>query len=150
MLWYICLQHVLPNYILKAYTSYLPQILITLNIIHPFEYDDSISAYQGVHGTTFNFNHHPIAPLGYRVLTWDSPDNRRSWSDNGIETIYIGPALDHFRAFNVWIPTNSASRVSNTVWWFMKPFKPSLHLTLLPKINRGRAHIISDGNLILD
>ena len=66
----------------------LPQILITLNIIHPFEYDDSISAYQGVHGTTFNFNHHPIAPLGCKVLTWDSPDNRGSWADHGIEAIY--------------------------------------------------------------
>jgi hypothetical protein len=79
----------------------LPQIVITLNLIHPFEYNDSISACHDVHGKRFNFNHHPIAPLGCKMLTWDSPDNRGSWSDHGIEAIYIGPALDHFRAFNV-------------------------------------------------
>jgi hypothetical protein len=42
----------------------LPQIVLTLNLIHhPFEYNNSISAYHGVHGKRFNFNHHPIAPL---------------------------------------------------------------------------------------
>ena len=40
-----------------------------LDLIHPFEYNDSISAYHGVHGKRFNFNHHPIAPLGCKVLT---------------------------------------------------------------------------------
>jgi hypothetical protein len=70
-------------------------------------------------------------PLECRVLTWDSPDNRESWSDHGIDAIYIGPALDHFRAFNVWSSTNSASRVTNIVWWFMKPKKPSQDLLQL-------------------
>ncbi len=32
---------------------------------NPFEYNDSISAYHGVHGKRFNFKHHPIAPLGW-------------------------------------------------------------------------------------
>jgi hypothetical protein len=54
----------------------LPQIVITLNLIHPFEYNDSISTYHGVH---------PIAALGCKVLIWDSPDNRGSRSDHGIE-----------------------------------------------------------------
>jgi hypothetical protein len=27
--------------------------------------------------------------------------------------------------YNVWIPNNAASRVSNTVWWFMTPIKPN-------------------------
>jgi hypothetical protein len=128
----------------------LPQIVLTLNLIHPFEYNDSISAYHGVHGKRFNFNHHPIAPLGCKVLTWDSPDNRGSWSDHGIEAIYIGPALDHFRAFNVWVPTNSASRVTNTVWWFTKPMKPSqdllqLDLTIAYPPTRDRPNPSDDG-----
>ena len=97
-------------------------------LIHPFEYDETISAYQGIYNETFNF---PIAPLGCKVLTWDSPDNRGSWADHGIEAMYIGPALDHFRSFNIWIPSNSASRVSNTVWWFMTPIKPDQDLLQL-------------------
>jgi hypothetical protein len=47
-----------------------------IELIHPFEYNDSISAYHGVHGKRFNFNHHPIAPLEFKVLTCDSPDKR--------------------------------------------------------------------------
>jgi hypothetical protein len=58
----------------------LPQMELALNIIHPFEYDESILAYQGIYNETFDFKHHPIAPLGCKVLTWDSPDNRGSWA----------------------------------------------------------------------
>ena len=113
----------------------LPQMELALNIIHPFEYDETISAYQGIYNKTFNFKHHPIAPLGCKVLTWDSPDNRGSWADHGIEAMYTGPALDHFRSFDIWIPSNSASRVSNTVWWFMTPIKPDQDLLrLAPEI----------------
>jgi hypothetical protein len=114
----------------RLFTCLLIQMLIATN-------SDNIESHPSVRIRRFylsisgrprnniNFNHHPIAPLGCKVLTWDSPDNRGSLLDHGIEAIYIGPALDHFRAFNVWISTYSASRVTNTVWWFMRPIKPS-------------------------
>ncbi len=37
----------------------LPQMELALNIIHPFEYDETISAYQGIYNETFNFKHLP-------------------------------------------------------------------------------------------
>jgi hypothetical protein len=67
---------------------------------------------------------HPIASAGSKVLTWDSPDTRGSWADHGTEGIYVGPALNHFRAFRIWVPQNSAMRVSATVWWFF----PSVYI----------------------
>ncbi len=54
----------------------LAQIEMTLNIIRPFEYDSVISAYEGLVGVKYNFNQHPIAPVGTKVLTWDAPDHR--------------------------------------------------------------------------
>jgi hypothetical protein len=39
--------------------------------------------------------------------------------------MYIGPALNHYRSFNIWVPSTSALRIANTVWWFMAPIKPS-------------------------
>jgi hypothetical protein len=86
----------------------LPQMELTLNVIHPFEYDDNISAYEGVHPTKFDFKRHPIAPLGCKVLTWDAPENRGSWAYHGIEGMYIGPALNHFRSFTIWVPSTLA------------------------------------------
>jgi hypothetical protein len=48
----------------------LPQIVITLSFIHHFEYNDSISAYHGVHGKRFNFNHRQtIADLGWTAAS---------------------------------------------------------------------------------
>ena len=61
----------------------LPQIEITLNTLHPFEYDPRISAYHGLYGRKFDFMRHPIAPVGSKVLTWDPPDKRGSWADHG-------------------------------------------------------------------
>jgi hypothetical protein len=103
----------------------LPQMKLALNVIHPFEYDNNVSAYEGLHRAKFDFKRHPIAPLGCKVLAWDAPENRGSWADHGIEGMYIGPALNHFRSFNIWIPSTSALRIANTVWWFMAPIKPS-------------------------
>jgi hypothetical protein len=77
------------------------QIELTLNILHPFEYDPSISAHHGLFGKRFDFARHPIAPAGTKVLTWNSPDQRGSWADHGVEGIYLGPAMRHFRGFNI-------------------------------------------------
>ncbi len=97
---------------------------MTLNIVRSFEFDPGISAYQGIHGASFNFRHHPIAPAGTKVLTWDAPDHRGSWADHGVPAVYLGPAMNHFRAYEVWVPNTSASRITNTVWWFMHDVTP--------------------------
>jgi hypothetical protein len=110
----------------------LLQIEMTLNILHPFEYDHSISAYHGVHGASWNFRSHPIAPVGSQVLTWDSPEHRGSWADHGVAAVYLGPAPHHLRAFEVWVPNTSAPRITNTVWWFLKDTEPDESL-LLPQ-----------------
>ena len=117
------------------------QIELTLNLIHPFEYDPSISAHHGLFRQRFDFARHPIAPAGSKVLTWDSPDTRGSWADHGINGIYLGPAMRHFRGFTIWVPQTSAQRTSGTVWWFVKPFVPDDSL-LSPDNN----HILYPGS----
>jgi hypothetical protein len=100
------------------------QIELTLNILHPFEYDPAVSAHHGVFLDRFDFVRHPIAPVGAKVLTWDSPETRGSWADHGVHGIYLGPAMNHFRGFHIWVPRTSAARVSGTIWWFLKPLLP--------------------------
>jgi hypothetical protein len=95
------------------------QIELTLNIVHPFDYDPSKSAYEGLTGRSYNFQQHPIAPVGAKVLTWDSPSHRGTWADHGVQAVYLGPADNHLRAFEVWVPNTSAPRISNTVWCFL-------------------------------
>jgi hypothetical protein len=66
------------------------QIELTLNLLHPFEYDPRISAHEGLFGSRFDFSRHPVAPVGAKVLVWNSPDNRGSWSDHGVPGICGG------------------------------------------------------------
>jgi hypothetical protein len=99
------------------------QMEMTLNIVRPFEYDPTVSAYAGLHESSYNFWLHPIAPVGTKVLTWDAPDHRGSWADHGVPAVFLGPAPSHYRAFEVWVPSTSAPRITNTVWWFMHDTK---------------------------
>jgi hypothetical protein len=109
----------------------LPQIELTLTMLHPLEYNPHISAYQRLFGVPFDFMTHPIAPAGSKVLSWDSPDNRGSCADHGTPGIYMGPALQHFRVFQIRIPETSALRISVTVWWFLAPFNTADNLVAL-------------------
>ncbi len=113
-------------------TTYLDKTLfqmkMTLNIVRPFEYDPAISAYEGLYGSSFDLRRHSIAPVGTKVLTWDAPDHRGSWADHEVPTVYLGPAPNHFRAFEVWVPNTSAARITNTVWWFMHDVRPDTAL----------------------
>ena len=101
-------------------TAYLDicmfQVEVTLNLLHPCEYNPAISAHECLFGKKFDFSRHPIAPAGSKVLVWNSPDNRGSWSDHDLPGIYLGPAMKHFRGFDVWVPQTSSTRVSGTVW----------------------------------
>jgi hypothetical protein len=127
------------------------QIEMALNLLHPYEYDPKISAYEGVFGHTVNFQQHPIAPVGSKVLTWDSPSLRGTWVDHGVEAVYLGPAMDHLRSFEVWVPHTSAARITNTVWWFLadKPdsilLQPNDALAYPPSKLRARPNPRNNG-----
>ena len=131
------------------------QVELTLNILHPYEYDPRISAHHGIFGYRFDFKRHPIAPVGAKVLTWDSPDHRGSWADHGVEGIYLGPAIRHFRGFEVWVPQTASKRVTGTVWWFLKPVEPDSELLspdnsdILYPLTRVRPHPTADGSDML-
>jgi hypothetical protein len=92
---------------------------LALNIIHPFDYDNSTSAYEGIHRTKFDFKRHPIAPLGCKVLTWDAPENRGAWADHEIEGMYIGPALNHYRSFTIWVCRDRTRRIGLAAAYLM-------------------------------
>jgi hypothetical protein len=63
----------------------------------------------------------------------------------------MGPALNHFRAFRILVPANSAMRISATVWWMFSSFLLDNHLLTLQDTNisypptRNRPHPESNG-----
>jgi len=106
---------------MNMWDDLLPQIEITINTLRPYALDPSISAYCGVHGHNYDFKSHPIAPCGIKVLVHEP--NRSSWAAHGVRGFYLGPALAHYRCYNIFIPSTGAIRISNSVAWLPEKVK---------------------------
>jgi hypothetical protein len=87
---------------LHLWCCLVPQAEITLNLVRGSKINPKLSAWAQVHGA-FDFNRTPIGPPGCRVLAHDKPVNRTKWSPHGLEGWYVGPALDSYRCYNIWV-----------------------------------------------
>ena len=76
----------------------------------------TFSIYQ-INGS-FNFNATPLSPPGTKVLVYETPSTRRSWSPHGLGGWYVGPAMDHYRCFRCFTPKTGSERIAETVQFF--------------------------------
>jgi hypothetical protein len=65
-----------------------------------------------------DYRAHPIAPAGIRVMVHLKPEIRDTWEPHAEEAFYLGPTLDHYRAYPVRLPETNSTRVSDTLQWF--------------------------------
>eukprot|EP01034_Spumella_vulgaris_P038071 gene38071-46978_t len=100
---------------LSSWDELLPQAELTLNLMRSSGRTAQISAWQQLHGH-YDFNSHPIAPPGMRIVTHDKPSDRASWAPHGTEGFYVGPAFQHYRCFRV-ITKEQAERITDTLAW---------------------------------
>jgi hypothetical protein len=116
------------------------QIELTLNLLRPARKEPNMSAWEQLHGI-YDFNAHPLGPMGCRVLSHDKPDARESWGVHGTEGFYVGPTLDHYRCYNVLISSTNRIRTTDTISWHPEALstKSSCSLTRL----RGDMSIIT-------
>ena len=103
-----------PNFPLSNWCRLLPQAELTLNLLRPSRLNPKLSAYAQLEGA-FDFNRTPLAPPGTRVIVHEKPNQRRTWAPHGIDGWYIGPALDHYQCYRVWIPSTHAERIADTI-----------------------------------
>lgn len=95
----------------------LPQAEITLNLLRASRVNPYISAYQQLMGP-YDFNKSPMAPPGIKVLVHEKPGQRPSWASHGKLGFYVGPALQHYRCYTIWVKETKATRISDTIAWF--------------------------------
>eukprot|EP00978_Attheya_sp_CCMP212_P039740 scaffold209632_cov37-Attheya_sp.AAC.1 len=91
--------------------------MVTLNLLRGSRINPKLSAYAQVHGA-FDFNRTPLAPPGTRVLVHEKPDVRASWAAHAVGGWYLGPAINHYRCYKVWISETTSKRVANTLTWY--------------------------------
>ena len=102
---------------LHLWDHLLPQAELTLNLLRGSRLNPKLSAHEFLHGR-YDFNATPIAPPGIHVVAHEKPDKRASWATHGKDAWYVGPALEHYRCYTLWIWDTQDTRHVDTVSWF--------------------------------
>jgi hypothetical protein len=115
-----------PDYPAAEWDRLIPQAEITLNLLRSCRFNPKLSAHAALNGF-FNFNATPLAPPGTKVLLHEKPDQRCSWAPRGADAWYTGPALEHYRCVECYMPETRSTRIADTVEYFPKqiPFPKS-------------------------
>ena len=101
------------------------QAELTLSHLRAYTPDTSLSSYEGIHGSKYNFNAHPINVAGVRTVALTPADKRESWAPHGSDCFYIGPALLHYRCYRVFVPATNDIRITDSLSWHQtKTFAP--------------------------
>jgi hypothetical protein len=100
----------------------LPQAVITLNMLRTSRINPKLLA--AIHiFVQHEYNRAPMAPPGKRIIAHETPGRRQTWAPHGQYGWYIGPALEHYRCYTVYITKTRSSRKVETVDFFPHQFK---------------------------
>jgi hypothetical protein len=97
---------------LHLWDKLLPQALITLNLLRGSRMNPK----------RLDFNGTPLAPPGTKVLIHEKPEVRGTWAPHAVDGWYLGPALNHYRCYRVWIHETTSERVVDTLSWLPSYF----------------------------
>jgi hypothetical protein len=95
----------------------LPQAVITLNMLRTSRINPKLSAATHIFGQ-YDFNRAPMAPPGTMIIAHETPGRRRTWAPNGKDGWYIGPEIEHYRCYTVYITKTRSNRIVETVEFF--------------------------------
>jgi len=111
-----------PGFPLSLWDELMPQVEITVNLLRGYQLNPAISSYHGIFGTPYNFLNHPMAPCGTKVVVLEPSDKRASWAPHGLVGYYLGPEINSYRSYRVYIPTTNGIRTSDSLAWFPTTF----------------------------
>jgi hypothetical protein len=106
---------------MHLWDSVLPQAVITLNMLRISRINPKLSASTHIFGQ-YDFNRAPMAPPGTRIIANETPNRRSTWAPHGQDGWYLGPALEHYRCYTVYITKTRGNRIVETVDFFPEKF----------------------------
>jgi hypothetical protein len=112
---------------LQLWDEFLPQVELTLNMLHFSRRNPLILANHKLYGP-FDFNKMPLAPLGTEALVYNNPVTRTSWAPHATDGFYVGPATNHYRCLHFYIPATQRFCFSDT--WHLYPSHCQVPTTL--------------------
>jgi hypothetical protein len=94
----------------------IPQAEFTLNLLQGTCLNPKLSAWAQLY-CTFDYNHTPIASPEIRVLVHKKYPDGTTWSPHASYGWYIGPALESYHCFPVWIWETQVACICDTISW---------------------------------
>ena len=119
----------------KNWDKIVLQCVLSLNLLRKSRINPLLSAYAQLEGA-FDFNKTPLAPVGTKVIIHKKPTSRPPWSPHGVNGWYLGPAMEHYRCYQVWARNTRSKHVADTIAWF-----PAL--VEMPKTSSADATLIA-------
>jgi hypothetical protein len=109
----------------------LPHAVMTLNMLRTSRINPRLSVATHIFGQ-YDLDRAPMAPPGTRIVAHETPIRRITWAPHGQDGWYIGPALEHYRCYTVYITKTRGNRIVETVEFppkkFILPFPSSQDL----------------------
>ena len=69
-------------------------------------------------GGKFHFNKTPLEPLGTNIILHKKPNIRHTWGQHGLQGWYIGPVVEHYQFYKVYIYNIRWERIKKKVKLF--------------------------------
>jgi len=105
-----------PSFPMCAWNELLEHAEVTVNLLRVCPAHPRMSAWEGLNGA-YDYDAHPLAPPGTAVTIFETPEQRKSWDKHGVHGFYVGPALKHYRCYNVWTVHTGSVRTAETLAW---------------------------------
>ena len=99
----------------NLWDALLPQAELTLNLLRQSNTTPNASAYAHLYGN-FDYNKHPLAPLGCAVQMHEKSQQRKTWAAHAIDGWYVGTSMEHYRSHRVRTKATKAERITDTVF----------------------------------
>ena len=87
---------------------------MTLNLLRNGRINPKLLSWVYINGC-HDFNRHPLAPPGTKLIIHSKPSNRSSWAFHGRLGWYVGPATSHYRCVKYYIKNTRSEVISDTV-----------------------------------
>ena len=84
-----------PSFPMHLWCRLIPQATTTLNLLRASNINPLVSAEAMLNGA-FDYNITPLAPPGTKIIAYDTPSTRKTWSPHGMDGWYIGNATEHY------------------------------------------------------
>jgi hypothetical protein len=99
----------------------LPHAVITLNMLRTSKINPKPSAATHIFGQ-YDFIRTPMAPPGTRIIAHETHSRRQTWAPNRKDGWFIGPDLEHYRFYTVYMTKTRGDRIVGTVDFVPKQF----------------------------